>query len=242
MIIGVLDSGLGGLSTLAELIRWEVSDYYIYYADNYNAPYGTKNGEQIKNYAACACNHLIKLGAEAIVLACNTATSSVINKLRAELTVPIFGLEPAIRPALAETLGKVLVLATDYTLNGEKWHKLSCEFVGDYEVKTMSRLAELVDDYYPYSMDFLKDYIYYELQSYCDIKSVVLGCTHYILVDDLISEALNNARTFDGNEGLAKLMSSIFNSPKKSVDIELIFSGEKQCARYADILKHLVEK
>ncbi len=240
MTIGVLDSGLGGLTTLKELIRANVADRYIYYADNLNAPYGERQAEAIKACVRAGCKAMLRQDAEAIVLACNTATSSVIAELRKEMPVPVFGLEPAIRPALAAGDGKVLVLATQATLKGEKWHRLA-ENLGDrYEVRALPRLASLIDTFFPDTRE-IEEYIVKELSSCKGFDRVVLGCTHYVLVKDLIKSAVGEADVFDGNVGLSRLLANLFCSHARSIDIELMFSGEKQYARYAEILGALVK-
>jgi len=240
MIIGVLDSGLGGLTTLKEMIKAKVSDNFIYYADNLNAPYGSKSKEEIERCVKDSCDFLLKRGAEALVLACNTATSSVINKLRRELNIPVFGLEPAIRPALEGATEPVLVLATEYTLKGEKWRELTELFSGEYRIKPLPRLASLIDCFYP-ETQIIEEYLQHELADFCNAGRVVLGCTHYILVKDSIKKTIPNAVTFDGNVGLSKLLSRLFYSPARSIDVDIEFSGEKEYARYAEILGALVE-
>ncbi|NCA67161.1 MAG: glutamate racemase [Clostridia bacterium] len=242
MIIGILDSGLGGLTTLRELIKAEISDYFIYYADNANSPYGTKTAEQIEKCVKEACRVMLKRGAEIIVLACNTATSSVIRLLRKELPVPVFGLEPAIRPAMERAGRKVLVLATEFTLNGEKWRALTEDLTGEYEVKALPQLAALIDRDYPFTRE-ISAYIERELCGYNEsVDRVVLGCTHYVLVSDLIKNVINNAGFFDGNKGLARFLGKLFPCSAKGINVDLIFSGEKQYQRYADILTELVQK
>lgn len=240
MIIGMLDSGLGGLTTLKELIRANISDYYIYFADNLNAPYGIKSKREISENVRDACKVLLKRGAEVIVLACNSATSSVIAELRKDIKLPVFGLEPAIRPALEGATEPVLVLATDYTLKGEKWQELAKVYNGKYQIKSLPHLASLIDTYYPETQK-ISEYLHSELVNYCNFTRVVLGCTHYVLVENIIKQALPDAQTFEGNTGLAKLLSNFFTSHSKEINIDIEFSGEKQYARYADILSDLVK-
>ncbi len=241
MIIGVLDSGLGGLTTLKELIKAKVSDNYIYYSDNLNAPYGSKSKEEIQRCVERACGFLLKRGAQALVLACNTATSSVIKELRRELKVPVFGLEPAIRPALYGATSPVLVLATEYTLQGVKWKELTEFLSGDYRVKALPRLASIIDFNYP-DIRIIKQYLKEELEGFQSFERVVLGCTHYILVKDVIKTIIPGAFFFDGNAGLGNLLSRLFYNPVRSVNVDIEFSGEKEYVRYAEILGELVEQ
>jgi glutamate racemase len=122
--IGVFDSGLGGLSVLATLQKLLPNESYIYVGDSKNAPYGTKSKEEVLELSRQICNQLVSLDVKAIVIACNTATSAAVNQLREEYDIPIIGMEPAVKPALRQSKGKVAVLATEMTLKEEKFQKL----------------------------------------------------------------------------------------------------------------------
>lgn len=231
---------MGGLTTLKEMIKAKVSDNYIYFADNLNAPYGIKSKEEIDRCVRTSCKYLLKRGVDAVVLACNTATSSVIKELRRDLKVPVFGLEPALRPALLDATSPVLVLATEYTLKGEKWKDLTRFLDGEYAVKALPRLSSMIDADYPDTRK-ISEYLREELSAFSNIKRVVLGCTHYILVKPQIKSIIADAVFFDGNAGLANLLSKLFYCPQRSVNVDLEFSGEKEYSRYGEILGALIE-
>ena len=124
--IGVFDSGAGGISVLKRLWALMPNEQYLYYGDSANAPYGTKPLEEIRALTIRAVEHLLDEGCKAIVLACNTATSAAAKELRETYPdVPIFGLEPALKPASElRRDGKILVLATPLTLQQEKFENL----------------------------------------------------------------------------------------------------------------------
>ena len=113
MKIGFLDSGIGGLSVLHDLLTRMPMGEYLYYADSENAPYGEKSEEEIYSLVARGVDFLISRGAGAIVLACNTATSVAAKRLRAAHSLPIVGMEPAVKPAVRfHSQGRVLVTGT----------------------------------------------------------------------------------------------------------------------------------
>ena len=124
--IGVLDSGLGGISVLRELVKLMPGEDFIYYGDSANAPYGTRTPEEVIDLTKKDVEFLLERGAKAIVVACNTATSAGIQILRERYTdIPVIGIEPALKPAvLSKQNPKVLVMATPMTLREEKFHHL----------------------------------------------------------------------------------------------------------------------
>ena len=94
--IGIMDSGVGGLSVLREILRILPGERYIYFSDNAFCPYGDKSPDFIQDRCRKICDHFLSKGADVMVLACNTATAAAISTLRAEYDIPFVGLEPAI--------------------------------------------------------------------------------------------------------------------------------------------------
>ena len=124
--IGVLDSGVGGISTLREMVRELPDERFIYYGDMANAPYGTKSTEEVIGCVRNVVDKLTEQHIKALVIACNTATGAAAAVLREELTIPVVGMEPALKPAARmRKNGSVLVLATPLTLHQEKFENLS---------------------------------------------------------------------------------------------------------------------
>ena len=122
-MIGIFDSGVGGLSVFREIRKILPDEKYIYYSDNAHCPYGEKTREYIVRRAREITGFLIGKGADIIVVACNTATAAAISALRDEYThIRFIGMEPAIKPAAASTrTGVVGVLATAGTLKADKY-------------------------------------------------------------------------------------------------------------------------
>ena len=206
--IAVVDSGVGGISVLRELLRIMPNENYIYYGDSKNAPYGQKSKSEVLEITKNNLKYLKGLGIKALVIACNTATSAAAQTLREENPeLPIIGIEPAIKPAAK--LGEnpcVLVMATPLTLQEEKFRLLAERFADREEIIPLPcpGLVELIeaDD-----IDGTETYLEKLFAPYADRKvdAVVLGCTHYPHVRRVIARHIpEGAVILDGGEGTAR--------------------------------------
>jgi glutamate racemase len=188
--IGLFDSGSGGLSVLKEIRKVLPSAHYIYYADNAHCPYGEKTPEYIRDRARAITRLLLERGAEAVVVACNTATGAAIGTLREEFDIPFIGMEPAVKPAALGTRSGVIgVLATAGTLKASKYLNTKGlyqdnvrieEHVGEGFVQLVER-GELdgpeVERVVRASLQPLLD---------AGADTLVLGCTHYPFLQPVI--------------------------------------------------------
>ncbi|MDY3929453.1 MAG: glutamate racemase [Clostridia bacterium] len=208
--IAVVDSGVGGISVLKELLKVMPYENFLYYGDNKNAPYGTKTAEQVRRLMFSNAEYLIKRDAKAIVIACNTATGAAAKALReAYKNIPIIGIEPAIKQsAKYKEHSNVLVMATPLTLHQEKFYNLMDRFSDEVNIITLPcpGLMELVEEGKTEGEEldgFLKKL--FEPYAHIKIDSVVLGCTHYPHVKNAVKKALGgNVMIFDGGEGTAR--------------------------------------
>ena len=133
--IGIFDSGVGGLSVLREIRSAFANEDLLYVADSASVPYGDKSPQFVEARSVAITEFLVDRKAKAIVVACNTATGAAIATLRSRFSVPIVGIEPAVKPAVGKTAsGVVAVLATSGTLAGEKFAQLLTRFGGDADI------------------------------------------------------------------------------------------------------------
>lgn len=191
-MIGVFDSGAGGLSVWKELVKTMPSEDYFYISDAAYCPYGRKSKEMILERASAITRFLIERGAEIIVVACNTATAAAIEGLRQSFDIPFVGMEPAVKPAAALTkTGVIGVLATHGTLQGSLYKATSEKYARRKEVKIIEEvgdgLVELVeggDTQSPEAEALVKKYIDPMIKAGADC--VVLGCTHYPFLETII--------------------------------------------------------
>ena len=207
--IGVFDSGVGGISILKELVKLMPNENFIYYGDSANAPYGTKSLEQVMELVCNDAAYLCAKGVKALVVACNTATSVGIKTLRERYqeVMPVIGIEPALKPAvLSKEHPTVLVMATPMTLREEKFHNLMQRFMEQAEIVPLPcpGLMEFVERG-ELTSDALEQYLSELFSPYKKIDAVVLGCTHYPFVKEMIRKVIGkNVMLFDGGEGTAR--------------------------------------
>lgn len=210
--IGVFDSGVGGISVLRELVKIMPNEDFLYYGDSANAPYGTKSTETVRALTINKVEDFIKIPVKGCVIACNSATSAAVRRLRQMYPMlPLVGIEPALKPAvLYKQDARVLVLATPMTIAEDKFkflferfedkatiYKLPCPGLMEYVESGMHKSTEV------------KNFLEELLLPYRDgsIDCVVLGCTHYPFVADIISNILGpGVKIFDGGLGTAKEM------------------------------------
>ena len=134
-MIGIFDSGSGGLSVLREVLKLLPGEKFVYYADNANCPYGEKTPEFIQSRCRAITEYRLSRGARIIVVACNTATAAAITTLRNEYPVKFIGMEPAVKPAaLSSKTGVIGVLATAGTLKGSKYLTTKGIYEDDVEI------------------------------------------------------------------------------------------------------------
>lgn len=208
--IGVLDSGLGGISVLGELVKLMPGEDFIYYGDSANAPYGTRTPEEVIDLTKKDVEFLLERGAKAIVVACNTATSVAIKELRAayEEVLPVIGIEPALKPAVkAKEHSKVVVMATPMTLSQTKFNSMMHIYEDDANIIKMP-CPGLVEYIESGVLDgpVLDAYLEKQFAPYdkAEIDAVVLGCTHYPLIREVIQKHLPGVFVYDGGFGTAK--------------------------------------
>lgn len=190
--IGVFDSGVGGLSTLREIRRELAHEDLLYVADSAHIPYGDKLPAFIEARSVAITEFLLSRGAKAVVVACNTATGAAIKTLRSRFRVPIIGMEPAIKPAVAKTKsGIVGVLATNGTFASDKFANLVGQCVGNAKIviQACAGLVEQVE-----AGDLGSDRTRALVKRYVSpltaqgADTIVLGCTHYPFLMALIQE------------------------------------------------------
>jgi glutamate racemase len=190
--IGVFDSGVGGLSVLHEIRRALPGEDLLYVADSSHAPYGDKPRQFIEARSIAMTEFLLSRNAKAIVVACNTATGAAITTLRSRFLMPIIAMEPAVKPAAANTRSGVIgVLATSRTLASDNFVKLFARYGEEVEIvgQACPGLVEQVEAGDLSSNKtrlLLERYVLPLLERGAD--TLVLGCTHYPFLSPLIRE------------------------------------------------------
>lgn len=190
--IGVFDSGLGGLSVLRTIRDVLPAEDLLYLADSGFAPYGDRDEAFIVDRSMAMVDCLVRQGAKAIVVACNTATVVAARQLRERFDVPIVAMEPAIKPAVALTRSKVVgVLATSRTVASPAVAALVTRYGQGVDIRLQAcpglvTQVEAGDLDGPHTRKLLAQYLAPLLAA--GVDTLVLGCTHYPFLAPVIHE------------------------------------------------------
>ena len=212
--MGIFDSGVGGLTVLAEAARLLPSVRFHYFADSGFAPYGEKPRDEILSRCLAITEDMIHQGAAAILVACNTATSSAIEDMRRRFPLPIVGMEPALKPAVEAGLpGPILVLGTAFTIREPKYQRLLRRFQNTKNIVSLPcpGLVNLIEAGHR-NDSLLKDHLRQLLKDHLarDYSAIVLGCTHFVYLKDPLRSLFGDAvQFFDGNRGTARQLTKI---------------------------------
>jgi glutamate racemase len=189
--IGIFDSGVGGLSVWRQIVEQLPGESTLYLADRAHVPYGNRTAAEIQLFCERITDRLVDGGCKAVVVACNTASAVALRGLRQRFPqLPILGLEPAVKPAVALTRsGVVGVMATPATFQGELYRATVGQHACDVRVveQVCIGLADLVEQGEldgPVCEDQLRQFLQPMLAAGAD--TIVLGCTHYPFVIDTI--------------------------------------------------------
>ncbi|KVW13649.1 glutamate racemase [Burkholderia cepacia] len=214
--IGIFDSGLGGLSVLRAARAQLPDESFIYVADSHHAPYGPRDEAFITERTLAIGEWLAREGAKALVIACNTATARAIAAIREHLPMPLVGVEPGIKPAVAVSASGVAgVLATQSTLNSPRFQALLDRYgagrrficqPGHGLVEAIERgdtnsaaLRALLDSYLQPMLDDGAD-------------TLVLGCTHYPFFTETIRDLVGDRLTIvDTSDAIARQLARILD-------------------------------
>jgi glutamate racemase len=235
-VVGVFDSGFGGLTVLRALLSKIPSANYLYLGDTARLPYGAKSQATIARYAVESARFLEQRGCEYLVIACNTATALALEDIRRAVSVPVLGvIEPgahAAKRAVAKMGGEVLVLATAATVQSHAYYA-ACEAIGLKAVEVACPLlVPLVEEGWTdhgVTREVLRIYLS-EALAKCKPDAVLLGCTHYPLIAGAIQTTLrelgSDAVVIDSAEATAEAAAAALgaaartNSPENSLSFE----------------------
>jgi glutamate racemase len=231
MRIGFMDSGLGGIAVLRTAAEVLPSAEYVYFADTGNAPYGTKTYAKVHELVFCAADFLVNMNINALVIACNTATSVAVADLRLKYDIPIVGMEPAVKPAVTclNNEKRVLVLATPLTLKEQKFKNLVSKVDMKHVVDILPApgLVELAEN-----MEFEGENVENYLKTIfadIDLKEysfLVLGCTHFLFFRNILKNFLSSdIGLIDGNDGTVRHLINVLVNKYGANSVDMCKSG-----------------
>ena len=221
-IIGIFDSGIGGVTVLKEILKILPNENYIYYSDSKNNPYGDKSDEEIFNMCDRIVMKFVEQECKAIVIACNTASAKAAKQLREKYPQEIIiAIEPAYKMVHDFAYEKpTLVMATKGTIESEKFHKLY-EKYDNHKTYLMAckGLADIIEEG---NEEKIQKYLKENLSEYVGkVENVVLGCTHYPLVQKQIVQVLGNVQFFNGAPNLAKHLRDVLEENDLITDSQI---------------------
>ena len=229
MSIGIFDSGLGGVTALNVIKEDYKNKDIVFYGDTCHLPYGDKSKEQIIGYSREIVEYLINKGVEVIVIACNSATSNALDILKEEYNIPIIGvIDPAIKKLLKIGSKKVGIIATETTIKSNKYHdnikkvnkdidvySIACpEFVPVIESgkKDGEEIERLIDLYISQISD--------------KIDTLILGCTHYTIIKDVIAKKYPKLNIIDPSIEVSRELKDYLINKNENANIEYVVSGD----------------
>ena len=230
--IGILDSGIGGVTVLKEILKLLPNEHCIYYSDSIHNPYGEKKQEEILYYVDQIMQYFIEKNCKAIVFACNTATALTVDEMRKKYPdIPIIGIEPAYKMVHDYAKDRnALIMATPGTIESKRFLELYHHYDNKKTILLpCPKLAHLIEE---------GDYI--QIQSYLNqilpknnlVEVVVLGCTHYPLIKTEIQTILGPVDFYDGGVGVANRLFSILQ------EANLISNSNQSCIQFYDSSKN----
>ena len=243
--IGIFDSGIGGVTVLKEIIKILPYENYIYYSDSKNNPYGDKTDKEIQDICDNIVRYLIDKNCKTIVIACNTASTRAVDFLREKYPEMTFvAIEPAYKMVYDYSYEKpTLVMATKGTIESEKFNLLLKKY-DNHKTYILSciGLADIIEQG---NEDLVKKYLIENIGMYKGkVKNVVLGCTHYPLIQKEIEEVLGHVEFFNGAPSLAKHLkkvleqNNLLNFSKMQIEFKDSQGIEEKENRFYKLLKY----
>ena len=244
--IGIFDSGIGGVTVLHEIIKILPQEDYLYYSDSKNNPYGDKTKEEIERLCDTIVQELLQENCKIIVIACNTASAVAAQSLRKRYPdISFVAIEPAYKMVYDYAYDKpTLVMATKGTIQSEKFNLLLKKYNNHqtFLIPCVGLAEKIEQD----KKEEIKNYLEETIGTYKNkVENVVLGCTHYPLIQKEIGEVLGSVQFFNGASSLAKHLKNrlqeqkLLNSKKGNIEFKDSQRSEKKKKRFFEILNQM---
>lgn len=219
--IGVMDSGVGGLTVVKEIIRQMPDEEILYFGDIKRCPYGEKILEEVRKYTIEVADYLVANGVKMVVVACNTATAAALDILEERYDVPVVGvIEPGARSAIqSSTNRKVIVLATRGTVNSGAYKNAIINLNKNFQVESLAcpKFVPLVEEMRYKDRVISRIVVHQTLKELyrSEADTVILGCTHYPLLAMEIQDYFGDSKkVIDSGYETARDVSAILTYQK----------------------------
>ncbi|MRH42935.1 glutamate racemase [Aquibacillus halophilus] len=226
--IGVIDSGVGGLTVASELLRQLPKEQLIYLGDTLRCPYGPRPKEEVVQFTWEMVNFLLQKNIKMLVVACNTATAFTLEQLRLELDIPVIGvIQPGARAAIKMSQNmRIGVIGTEGTINSKAYPNALKNINSKILVNDLAcpRLVPMVEEGIlsgPEAYKVVNETLQ-PLKEQNHIDTLILGCTHYPLIREIIQEVIGeHVNVISSGEETAREVSTIMGYNKK------LYSGDR---------------
>lgn len=215
--IGILDSGVGGLTVVKEIFRQLPKEEVIYFGDTARCPYGPRSTEEVRKFTLEIVNFLMRFNVKMIVIACNTATAAALEIVQKMVNIPVIGvIHPGSLAAIKNTkTGKIGVIGTEGTIKSGKYvdtlKGINPELI--IESQACPTLVPLVESGIE-DKEIIEEVVKLALEPIAnkEIDSLILGCTHYPIISEYIQEAMGEqVNILSSAEETAREVSSILH-------------------------------
>jgi len=241
MKAGVFDSGIGGLTVVKSLLENNVFEEIIYFGDTARVPYGIKDKNTIIRYSLEALEFFKNFDIDILIVACNSVSAYALNEMRQNTTIPVVGvIESGIKALVNKVSDKnsnILVIGTKATINSKKYEN-ALRYLDYKNINSISTglFVPIVEEDI-FEGEVLDATIKYYFNSLSNIDAIILGCTHFPLVEDKISKYLNNALTIHSGDAIVEFLKNEYNCSKKFAETNIKFFASENPTGLKNIAK-----
>ena len=227
MKAGVFDSGVGGLTVVKSLLEAQIFEEILYYGDTARVPYGTKDKNTIIRYSFEALEYFENQNIDILIVACNSASAYALNELKKVATIPVVGVIDsgilAVNSRIKDKNSNILVIGTTATINSNLYEN-GLKEDGFKNITSIATplLVPLVEEGI-LDGEILDATLKHYFKKLNSIDIVILGCTHFPLVKDKISQYLNNAITIHSGDAIVEFLKNEYNCINKYEETNISF-------------------
>ena len=227
MKAGVFDSGIGGLTVVKSLLDNNVFEEIIYFGDTARVPYGVKDKNTIIRYSLDALEFFKNFDLDILIIACNSVSAYALNEMRSNTTIPVVGViesgVKALENKITDKNSNILVIGTKATISSNKYENalLNLQYKNINSISTGLFVPIVEEDIF--EGNILDATIHHYFQDLSNIDAVILGCTHFPLIEKKISKYLNNALTIHSGDAIVEFLKTEYNCNAKFAETKIKF-------------------
>jgi glutamate racemase len=242
MKAGVFDSGIGGLTVVKSLLENSIFEEIIYYGDTARVPYGVKDKNTIIRYSLDALEFFKNFDIDILIVACNSVSAYALPEMRANTNIPVVGVIESGIKALENRVkdkdSNILVIGTKATINSKKYECAlkNLDYRNINSIATSLFVPIVEEDIF--DGEILNSTIIHYFKNLSEIDAIILGCTHFPLIENKISEYLNNAITIHSGEAIVEFLKTHYNCTYKFNETKIKFFASEN----PDGLKKIAKK